>query len=136
MRDFEQVLAWLRAVAVPCAPPIGVGAFDILYASAAEVVVWYTPARDGHRHGEVTIPAPRLAAAWEALAAGAVLDEGALTALGGSVALGRWLLAILALLPGARVQEDPLTLAWAPRRRRAPIAAPRQRVPTTRRQVR
>jgi hypothetical protein len=114
VREFEQVLAWLRALAWPCAPPIGVGEFVILYASLAEVVVWYSPAREGHRAGEVAIPCARLKPAWEALARGEALDEGALAALGGNPALARWLLAVLALLPGARVQAEPLSLSWAP----------------------
>ncbi|HEV7129636.1 MAG TPA: hypothetical protein VGN32_19540 [Ktedonobacterales bacterium] len=116
MRDFEQMLAWLRGLAYPCAPPIGVGEFEVLYASASEVVVWYSPAREGHRAGEVVIPCARLAAAWEALVAGAALDEAALTALGEGIGGGRWLLAVLALVPGAQVDVEPLRLVWsAPR---------------------
>jgi hypothetical protein len=110
VREFEQVLAWLRALAWSCAPPIGVGEFDILYANASEVVVWYSPARDGHRPGEVVIPCARLEAAWNALREGHPLDEARLCKLGGHAAMGRWLLAILALLPGARVEESPLAL--------------------------
>jgi hypothetical protein len=112
MGDSEQVLEWLRALAWPCAPPIGVGEFEILYASDSEVVVWYSPAREGHRAGEVAIPCARLLAAWEALRAGTVLDEPALIALGGNPATGRWLLALLAVLPGVRVLPDPLALSW------------------------
>ncbi|HEY7780268.1 MAG TPA: hypothetical protein VIC85_08665 [Ktedonobacterales bacterium] len=114
MRDFGEVLVWLRERPHPCAPPIGVGAFDVLYASAREIVVWYSPARDGHRAGEVTIPSARLAAAWDALQSGTHLDEAALTQLGAGIAGGRWLLAVLAQLPGVHVQSDPLTLTWAP----------------------
>ena len=110
MREFEQVLAWLRALAWSCAPPIGVGEFDILYANAVEVVVWYSPARDGHRPGEVIIPCARLEAAWNALREGRPLDEARLCELGGHAAMGRWLLAILALLPGTRVEASPLAL--------------------------
>lgn len=110
VREFEQVLAWLRALAWSCAPPIGVGEFDILYANAAEVVVWYSPARDGHRPGEVIIPCARLEAAWNALREGRPLDEARLCELGGHAAMGRWLLAILALLPGVRVEASPLAL--------------------------
>jgi hypothetical protein len=112
VHDFDRVLEWLRALAWPCAPPIGVGEFEILYASAAEIVVWYSPAREGHRPGEVAIPCARLAVAWEALRAGSVLDEPALVELGGNPAIGRWLLALLALLPGMRVLPDPLALSW------------------------
>jgi hypothetical protein len=122
MWDFERVLAWLREVAYPCAPPIGVGEFEVLYASGVEVVVWYSPAREGHRAGEVAIPCRRLAAAWEALCAGHTLDEAALTALGEGVGGGRWLLALLALLPGAQVEAEPLRLEIQSPRPRAPRA--------------
>lgn len=122
MGDSEPVLEWLRALAWPCAPPIGVGEFEILYASDSEVVVWYSPAREGHRPGEVAIPCARLMAAWEALCAGDVLDEAALIALGGNPATGRWLLALLAVLPGVRVLPDPLALSWvAPAAQPAPV---------------
>jgi hypothetical protein len=114
MREFEHVLAWLRGLAWPCAPPIGVGEFEVLYASDAEVVVWYSPAREGHRAGEIAIPCARLVAAWQRLTAGDALDEAALADLGAGAAGGRWLLALLAQLPGARVQPEPLILAWAP----------------------
>jgi hypothetical protein len=114
MREFEQVLAWLRGLAWPCAPPIGIGEFEVLYASDAEVVVWYSPAREGHRTGEVAIPCAWLVAAWQRLTAGDTLDAAALDDLGAGPAGGRWLLALLAQLPGARVQPEPLTLAWAP----------------------
>lgn len=116
---FAGVLAHLRGLAAACEPPIGVGSFLILYASAAEVVVWYSPAREAHREGEVSIPCARLAAAWSALTAGAALDEPALERLGEGPAGGRWLLALLAQLPGVAVRDDPLTLAWQP-----PIPAP------------
>ncbi|HEV2238946.1 MAG TPA: hypothetical protein VGR57_19970 [Ktedonobacterales bacterium] len=125
MRDFDAVLTWLRSLEHPCAPPIGVGEFDVRYASGAEVVVWYTPARDGHRIGEVAIPTAALAAAWQALAAGDALDEDALAALGGGAGTGRWLLAVLALLPEVRAEGEPLRLRLQPatpatRRRRRP----------------
>ena len=112
--DFVGVLAHLRGLAVECEPPIGVGSFLVLYANAAEVVVWYSPARETHRAGEVSIPCARLVAAWSALTSGAVLDEPALERLGEGPAGGRWLLALLAQLPGAVVRDDPLTLAWQP----------------------
>jgi hypothetical protein len=115
--DFEQVLARLRGIALPCVPPMGIGEFHILYASEREVVVWYSPAREGHRPGEVAIPTTRLASAWRALTAGTVLDEQMLVSLGGGQALGRWLLAVLALLPGSRVELQPLQLTWSKRRR-------------------
>src|SRR5690348_14762890 len=121
---FAGVLAYLRGLAIACEPPIGVGSFLVLYASAAEVVVWYSPARETHREGEVSIPCARLAAAWSALTAGATLDEPALERLGEGPAGGRWLLALLALLPGVVVRDDPLTLAWQP-----PIPTPVALVP-------
>jgi hypothetical protein len=113
MCEFDQVLAWLRGVEGPCAPPIGIGEFEVLYASPREVVVWYAPARVGHRAGEVAIPSVRLSAAWEQLVAGAALDEPALTALGMGVGGGRWLLAVLTQVPGVCVQLDPLALTWS-----------------------
>jgi hypothetical protein len=122
--DFTGVLAHLRGLAAECEPPIGVGSFLVLYASAAEVVVWYSPARETHREGEVSIPSARLAAAWSALTTGATLDEPALERLGEGPAGGRWLLALLALLPGVVVRDDPLTLAWQP-----PIPTPVAVVP-------
>ncbi len=110
----EDVLRDLRRCAESCEPPVGVGAFDVLYASAREVVVWYSPARPEHRPGEVAIPTAWLAAAWRALLRGEALDETALERLGESVAGGRWLLAVLAQLPGVRVREEPLALEWSP----------------------
>src|SRR5690348_14261906 len=112
--DFAGVLAHLRGLTAECEPPIGLGSFLVLYASAAEVVVWYSPARETHREGEVSIPCARLAAAWSALTSGVVLDEPALERLGEGAGGGRWLLALLAQLPGASVRDDPLTLAWQP----------------------
>src|SRR5258707_635697 len=72
---FADVLRHLRGLASSCEPPIGVGSFDVLYASDAEIVVWYAPLREHQQPGEVTIPAGRLAAAWRALLYGETLDE-------------------------------------------------------------
>jgi hypothetical protein len=122
----EAALRSLRAIALPCEPPVGVGSFDVLYAGAREVVVWYSPARPEHRAGEVAIPTARLAAAWGALVSGEALDEVALERLGNGTAGGRWLLALLAQLPGVRVRAEPLALEWC-----APITAAAE--PTRRR---
>jgi hypothetical protein len=95
---------------------VGVGSFDLLAVSEREVLVWYTPAREGHIAGEYAIPTPRLATAWERLCAGETLDQGALAQIGASQAIGRWLLALLAQLPGVRASEDAdptITLAFA-----------------------
>src|SRR3989442_16010731 len=78
----EELLRALRLLEGGCEPPIGVGAFDVLYASVVEVVVWYSPARPDHRPGEVAIPTAWLAAAWATLVAGARLEESALSELG------------------------------------------------------
>jgi hypothetical protein len=110
----DDVLACLRGCAAACEPPVGIGSFDVLYASSREVVVWYSPARPEHRSGEVSIPTARLAAAWGALTSGEALDEAALERIGEGVAGGRWLLAVLAQLPGVRLREEPLALEWAP----------------------
>jgi hypothetical protein len=112
--DFEGVLRYLRGLGAPCEPPIGVGSFLLLYASDHEVVVWYSPAREAHREGEVAIPCSRLAAAWKALTAGEALDEAALERIGGNAIYGRWLLGLLAQIPGVSVRIDPLTLLWSP----------------------
>ena len=114
MLDFEGVLRYLRSLGAPCEPPIGVGSFLLLYASAHEVVVWYSPAREAHREGEVAIPCSRLAAAWQALTAGETLDEAALERIGGNAIYGRWLLGLLAQIPGVSVRIDPLALLWSP----------------------
>lgn len=111
---FADVLRHLRGLASSCEPPIGVGSFDVLYASDAEIVVWYAPVREHQQPGEVAISAARLAAAWRALMRGETLDEAALEAHGGGPALGRWLLALLAQLPGVRVCPEPLALDWSP----------------------
>ncbi|MBF6590747.1 MAG: hypothetical protein IVW57_09490 [Ktedonobacterales bacterium] len=109
---FTLVLRYLRGLGEPCAPPVGVGSFDLLVVSEREVLVWYTPARAGHIAGERTIPTARLAAAWAALHTGEPLDEATLAQMGTDPAVGRWLLAILAQVPGVRVRtEAPLTLA-------------------------
>lgn len=126
MRDtsVESVLRCLRALADPCEPPIGVGAFDVLYASEREVVVWYSPARAEHHSGEVAIPTLRLCEAWALLQQGERLDESALAAIGQGLAGGRWLLAVLAQVPGVCVQTDPLALAWDARDPRLAILTP------------
>jgi hypothetical protein len=111
--DLEGVLRYLRALANTCEPPIGVGSFDVLYASQREIVVWYSPARDDHHEGEVSIPTIWLATAWTSLVAGSALDEETLCRIGSGLAGGRWLLALLAQLPGVRVREEPLILEWA-----------------------
>lgn len=127
--DFEGVLRYLRGLGAPCEPPIGVGSFLLLYASDHEVVVWYSPAREAHREGEVTIPCSRLAAAWKALTEGETLDEAALERIGGNAIYGRWLLGLLAQIPGVSVRVDPLTLLWSPPEQEAdeapaPLAEP------------
>ena len=109
----DDLLRCLRALEGPCEPPIGVGAFDILYASAVEVVVWYSPARPEHYPGEVAIPTAWLAAAWALLVGGARLEETALAELGRGAAGGRWLLAVLAQLPDVVARDEPLTLEWS-----------------------
>jgi hypothetical protein len=111
--DVEEILRSLRALDGACEPPIGVGAFDVLYASAIEVVVWYSPARPEHRPGEVSIPTAWLASAWAALVGGARLEEATLEELGQGVAGGRWLLAVLAQLPGVATRIEPLALEWS-----------------------
>jgi hypothetical protein len=117
--DVDAVLRALRLLERTCEPPIGVGAFDVLYASVVEVVVWYSPARPEHRSGEVAIPTAWLAAAWAALVAGVRLEEPALEELGQGVAGGRWLLALLAQIPGVATRIEPLALEWsAPRETR------------------
>jgi hypothetical protein len=123
----DELLRCLRRLERTCEPPIGVGAFDILYASAAEVVVWYSPARPEHRPGEVAIPTAWLASAWAALVAGARLEETALAELGQGVAGGRWLLAVLAQLPGVVARVEPLALEWS-----APARKARERRRTSR----
>jgi hypothetical protein len=123
--DVDAVLRVLRLLERTCEPPIGVGAFDVLYASAVEVVVWYSPARPEHRPGEVAIPTAWLAAAWATLVAGARLEEATLEELGQGVAGGRWLLAVLAQIPGVVTRVEPLTLEWS--------TPPKERHPRSRR---
>lgn len=112
--DFTAVLRHLRARGEPCAPPSGVGSFLPLYANDVEVVVWYLPAREGHVPGEVAIPCARLAAAWARLVAGARLTRETLEAEGERPGRALWLLALLAQVPGARTQADPLAVWWEP----------------------
>ncbi|MDE3228651.1 MAG: hypothetical protein KGO05_02120, partial [Chloroflexota bacterium] len=78
---FAELLRCLRATPGPCAPPVGAGAFDILYASAREIVVWYMPAKDGAEQREVAIPARLARSAWAVLRRGEPVDEAALRAL-------------------------------------------------------
>ena len=111
--EFESVLRYLRTLAEPCAPPMGAGGFDVLYASAREVVVWYSPARDGQLPREIAIPAGALATAWQSLATGGRLDEAALLEFGLGTALSRWIMALLAQVPGVQVRREPLALAWS-----------------------
>jgi hypothetical protein len=111
--EFDSVLRFFRTMAEPCAPPIGAGGFDVLYASPREVVVWYSPARDDQIAREIVIPAEALSDAWQALCAGNLLDETALGDLGLGSAGIRWVMALLAQVPGVQVRQEPLALAWA-----------------------
>jgi hypothetical protein len=88
---------------------VGAGAFDILYASEREVVVWYIPARDGVEQREVTIPSSMVRAAWELTLRGAPVDESALRTLAAGAAGGRWLLALLAQVPGVETRRERIT---------------------------
>jgi hypothetical protein len=126
--EVDAVLRALRLLERTCEPPVGVGAFDVLYASAVEVVVWYSPARPEHRPGEVAIPTAWLAAAWTALIGGARLEEASLEEFGQGVAGGRWLLAVLAQIPGVVTRIEPLALEWS-----APPGKTRERRPRSRR---
>lgn len=110
--EFESVLRYLRTLAEPCAPPMGAGGFDVLYANTREVVVWYSPARDDQVAREVAIPAEALTAAWQSLCTGQQVDESALAALGLGPAGGHWVIALLAQIPGVQVRLEPLALAW------------------------
>ncbi len=105
---FAALLRALRGLPGPCAPPVGAGEFDILYASEREVVVWYTPARDGVEQREVAIPGALLRAAWALALRGAPLDEAALRALAPGASGGRWLLALLAQVPGVETLREPV----------------------------
>lgn len=103
---FAALLRALRTLPGPCAPPVGAGAFDILYASEREVVVWYAPARDGVEQREVAIPSGLVRAAWALALRGAPVDEAALRALASGAAGGRWLLALLAQVPGVETRRE------------------------------
>ena len=105
---FAGLLRALRALPGPCEPPVGAGAFDILYACEREVVVWYVPARDGRAdiaQREVSIPGGLVRAAWALTLRGAPVDEAALRALAASAGRGRWLLALLAQVPGVETRH-------------------------------
>jgi len=110
----ESVLAYLRGLADPCSPPLGAGSFLLLYASQIEVVVWFEPAHDQRRPGEVLIPSAMLASAWEQLHASRELDLPALGRIAGGMAGAHWLLALLYLLPGVRFSSEPPAVFWAP----------------------
>lgn len=101
---FDELLRGLRAVSGPCAPPVGEGAFDILYASVREIVVWHLPAKEGQPQREVAIPGALARAAWKTLLRGEPVDEAALRALAHGPAGGRWLFALLAQVPGVVTQ--------------------------------
>jgi hypothetical protein len=118
---FTALLRSLRALPGPCAPPVGEGAFDILYASAREIVVWFVPAKDGVEQKEVAIPARLARVAWDVLLRGEPVDEAALRAIAAGAAGGRWLLALFAQLPSIEVRNAPasddaaseiVTLQW------------------------
>ncbi|HEX2350308.1 MAG TPA: hypothetical protein VHI51_17870 [Ktedonobacterales bacterium] len=114
---FAALLAALRALPGPCAPPVGEGAFDILYASAREIVVWFVSAKDGAAQREVAIPARLAREAWALIRQGAPVDEAMLRAIAAGAAGGRWLLALFAQLPGVEVREaeqaeQAVTLCW------------------------
>ena len=119
---FAELLASLRALPGPCAPPVGEGAFDILYASAREIVVWFISAHEGAAQREVVIPARLARRAWGMLLRGAPVDEVSLQALAAGAAGGRWLLALFAQLPGVEVRApasddgstpgQTVTLCW------------------------
>jgi hypothetical protein len=101
---FMALLRMLRALPGPCAPPIGEGAFDILYASAREIVVWFVPAKDGVAQKEVAIPARLAQRAWDIMRRGEPVDEARLRAIAAGAAGGRWLLALFAQLPTVEVR--------------------------------
>ena len=111
------VLAYLRSLADPCKPPLGAGAFSLLYASQTEIVVWFDPAHDlGRTPGEVLIPSAKLANAWSDLVAGKALDLTALGQIAGGTSGAYWLLALLSLLPQVNFTQDPPSIAWMPDR--------------------
>lgn len=112
--EFEDVARRLRGIATTCEPPVGVGSFDVLYVNERELVVWYSPSRDHQQPGEVAIARTALSNAWEALLGQGRLDEAALLAIGQSNWNARWLLAILAQIPGVCFIAEPLALEWRP----------------------
>lgn len=115
------MLRSLRAVPGPCAPPIGEGVFDILYASAREIVVWFASAKDGVGQKEVAIPTRLAREAWEIILRGEPVDAAALRAIAAGASGGSWLLALFAQLPSIEVrsvvsddegQSETVTLIW------------------------
>jgi hypothetical protein len=102
---FAALLRMLRALPGPCAPPIGEGAFDILYASAREIVVWFVSAKDGIEQKEVAIPARLAQRAWKIMRRGEPVDEAKLRAIAAGASGGRWLLALFAQLPTVEVRS-------------------------------
>jgi hypothetical protein len=115
---FERsVLAYLRSLANPCKPPLGAGAFLLLYASRVEIVVWFDPAHELERTpGEVLIPSAMLHSAWSDLVAGKILDLPALGRIAGGTSGAYWLLALLSLLPQVTFTKDPPAISWLPDR--------------------
>lgn len=99
------LLSSLRALPGPCAPPIGEGAFDILYASAREIVVWFISAKDGVAQKEVAIPTRLAGEAWALLRRGDPVDEAALRAITSGASGASWLLALFAQLPSVEVRN-------------------------------
>ncbi|MGH2487379.1 MAG: hypothetical protein ACRDHE_15330, partial [Ktedonobacterales bacterium] len=108
----ETLARRLRAIATTCAPPVGVGSFDILYVNDRELVVWYSPVRDNQQPGEVAIARSYLRAAWRTLMERGRLDEADLIAVGESNKVARWLLAVLAQAPGVSFVAEPVALEW------------------------
>ena len=115
------LLRSLRAIPGPCAPPIGEGAFDILYASAREIVVWFVSAKDGVEQKEVAIPTRLAREAWEVIQRGEPVDAAALRAIAAGASGGSWLLALFAQLPSVEVRSivsgadgasETITLIW------------------------
>ncbi len=70
------------------------------------MVVWYAPARDGVEQREVAIPSALLRAAWALALRGAPVEEAALRTLATGAAGGRWLLALLAQVPGVETRRE------------------------------
>ena len=121
--EFEDVARRLRAIATTCEPPVGAGSFDVLYMNARELVVWYSPSRDHHQPGEVAIARSAVCAAWSALVERGALDEATLLAIGQTNWTARWLLAILAQIPGVSFIEEPLSLRWRPQQEAVAVSA-------------